>query len=150
MNENTKELAKMQVNDGAANNGGLSPTRTVSIPSIAEQRKQLQERSFKSKNPRRNSTIIDRQTIEKKSRRTSKTDANNLSLSSSGGSALVEKLKQRTIDSLNDALSNNDCNDKLYIYIYIYTLQFYFVLKSYRTELIPIFFGVVLLLFILC
>ena len=116
MNENVKGLTKLHLNDGLdslkldkTNAEGLSSARTVLIPTIAEQRKQLSERSFKSKNTRRNSTIIDRQTLQKQTRRMSKTDAYNLSLNSSNGSVLAEKLAQKTLDSLTDNVSNNDC-----------------------------------------
>lgn len=137
MNENTKNLSKIQINDEKTNNtsisqllqlktqlselntGNMSPTQlnmlTVSFPIGSEQRNKITERSFKSKNTRRNSTLIDRQTIQK--RRSSKTDTNNTSLTSSTGSILfqkyssVEKIRQKTHDSMTDAISNADCKN---------------------------------------
>ncbi len=137
MNENAKGLTKIHLNDGVdnlkpdkSNNENISPTRTILIPTIAEQRKQLSERSFKNKNPRRNSTIIDRQTIQKQARRTSKTDVYNLSLNSSNGSVLPGKSAQKTLDSLADDVSNH-CIIKTIIFFSVLFCFVFFFLNSY-------------------
>lgn len=151
MNDNTKNLAKMQLHNDASvpttplsktstiaqllhlkssqsadysHSTNMSPTTsnllTANFPLSGDSNRQVSENSFKSRNTRRNSTLIDRQTHHKQ-RRSSKTD-NNTSLTSSGGSNLlqqknssVERDRQKTFDSLNESLSNLDCKINFFL-----------------------------------
>lgn len=102
-------------------------TRTIEKPNgyMAGTERQASETNFKNKNPRRNSTIIDKQAILKL-RRTSKTDTVNLSFNLSTSNTLlqknssVDKVKQKTYDSFNDTASNADCK-----FILSYSLLFF-------------------------
>lgn len=115
--------------------GSLSPTLQSNLLTVSftlngqSDQRQVSEKSFKSRNTRRNSSLIDKQTLHQK-RRSSKTETNtNASLTSSAGSILlqqknnsVERVRQKTFDSFNESISNIDCKQLILL---LFSSSFY-------------------------
>ena len=86
------------------NAGNETPTklnmRTVHFPITPEQRQSISDETYRFRDPRRNSSLID-----KKKRQLSQKDSTNMSTLSNN-----EKPREKTLDSIYDVSSNIDCN----------------------------------------
>lgn len=96
---NLKSIIYGQYDSGTASSPTQANMLTINFPITNQQRQQISDRTYRSRESRRNSNIIEGPKHNHRRRLSQQKDSN----------TVFPNQRQRTLDSVNDVASNDDC-----------------------------------------